>query len=356
MRWRFGGGWTLAWVAVMPWLAACSDPAAVQNFAASAPPAAGFHALMTDYAALPLQRAELDRIALAGTTVSVPASEGDAATQQTARLCAQAVALERMHAAMIAYMSILGDLATSGVGSAGGGARPTAAQPPALGDPCSPLPSSAAAGTPPQDGEPARPAPALGNAPTGSLTSGLEGFASAYPQLGISLAQADAAGSLATLAIDAASLGLREAALRAAFVSGHDGFLAAIHIERSVVSWGLSCMPGAPSDLTDYRDNLSGLLSRLRGYAAANDRRTAALSAWLQLDLLQDRLLPPAQVTAICAAAQNYDAALASLRTAYLTLYQAAIHGTGLLTPAMRTRLQPILGDVQTAYGALRKL
>jgi hypothetical protein len=368
MRRHFLTGRFLICAAALPLLvAACSsDPVAVQKFAAASPPASGFHDLMTEYAALPLQRAALDQIVLAGVPSAAPSIGSEAPAQRTALLCARIAALEQIHAAMTGYMAMLGNLATSGTPGVGTGtaaaAAATAVPVATPADPCPPPPtaiSGAATQTGPAVGSAAasKPTAASGAAAASpSLKTNFAAFARSYPRLHTSPAQADAAADLATLVANEATQAMRKHALHEAFVAGHDGFLAAIHIEPSVVAWNLTCAAGDSTGLTDYRDNLDGLLTQLSQYAAANDRRTAALSARLQLAILDGTILTPTQVATVCAAAQGYRNALGSLRTAYLTLYNAATQGTGVLTPAMWTRLQPILSDVGTAYGSLQKL
>jgi hypothetical protein len=372
-------------ILVIPLLmAGCSDPTAVQKFAQSAPPASDFHTLLVGYDALPMQLAVLDKITLAGVASKNLPIELAAARTETERRCGQVATLDRLHAAMTGYMTALGNLATAGTTSgssmppAVAGTAPSPATAPtaigAAGGPsaCPPMPFAAAsaagasptamsatavspAAAPGPAGAHAAAAPAAPAAGGTSLTTSLQALAKEYK---FSQADATAAGGLVTLAVDAATLWLREQALRTALGQPYqDGFLAAIRIERSVIQWNLVGVGGSPTDLDTYQNNLAAELSNLDGLVAKHDPQDASLpTTLLLLATLRGEIMSPKETIILRNAATAYLAALDGLQKAYTTLTDTAAKGDRVLTQAMWTKLQQPLTDVANAYAALSKL
>lgn len=388
---------------LISFLAGCADPAAIQKFAQSAPPADGFHALLVDYANLPVQQQAVAGIISTGgqgTPADVAAAQAISDTR-----CGQIPALEKMHADLVGYMNALGALATAGTSStsaasgkspgasaqssaaplSGAGtqtsAAPSANTPGVVPGPCQPASgagsrspataASAAASKAPAAGKTSSGtgtalAAVAGAAPAGgapaansSLSTALQKFAKTFKGgTVISQNEAGAAGSIIQLVADAATTLLREQALRDALAKNHDAFLAAIAVEQAVIQFGL--LPAGSSDpgeLAAYNSTLAQTLNRISALNGGRNQGYANVAtSYLLLAIVNDNILTPSQTANIRKAAQDYRTALTKLAQAFNTLSDTSLSGGKILTPDMWTMINPLLTDAGNAYTALSKL
>lgn len=340
-------------LAVMLLLAGCADPTAVQKFAQSAPPVAQFEALLLDYPGLETQVPQVESILQRKQVAAPPSTE-------VTSFCSAIPALVQMHMAMVSYMSALGAAATAGTtlkpASPGGGASnpgKTAAPPEAPSvaqSPCPPTTMPVAVAAQLSTTSAAAPT-AAGQALTASaLSTDIQKLDKAFPKLGISEADADAASSLVILIQDAATSYLRERAVRKALQQGHDAFLAAVKIENSVIGYLLT---------HNYASSLQADVSSLSLSAEEPGSQRAGLDTATKLMLAVSPIGPfanPQQVQGIQDSAQAYLTVLDNLQKAYVKLYETSAEGGDVLTPATLKNIQQQLTDLANAYAALSKL
>ncbi|HEY4171875.1 MAG TPA: hypothetical protein VGM42_02525 [Rhodopila sp.] len=335
----------------LSFIAGCTDPTAVQKFAQSAPPAASYHILLLNYANIPAEAAGLYRLEAKPDPALIA---GEMA--ETARRCGQLLPLDNLHAAMIGYMSALGALATAGSASfsTSGPATLTPASTQAAA-PATPTGAGFCAVSLPKPAAAGAGGSAAQKATADSLSADLTAFATANKQLKISPAVAGAAGSLAQIAVDVVTAGVREAAMAKALKNGHDAFLAAIAVETAVIQNGLDTN-GNTDSLQIYNSELTEHLGLVLAASqgpnqAAAVRQTAALT----VALANGTLLTPGQAANLGSAAQAYLSALDNLKKAYTALTAASDAGT-VFKASTWNEIQPWLSDATTAYTAVNKL
>jgi hypothetical protein len=345
-------------------LAGCSDPTAIEKFAQSSPPAAQFHALILDYPGLIAQNAYL------GGMTSNTRGAGDE-SRRIVQYCAGIDVLDKLHAAMVAYMHMLEVAATAGIApaskqsstaDASAGTRADLAPPavvspgpPDRGETCPPaimpvsttqaLSASAALGGP---------APAAGMAVTAQgISTDLQKLAEQDGQLHITAADANAAGDLVLLVQDAVTTYLREQAVRNLLDQGHEPFIQAVGIETQVIR--IVQQKAASTAQSVSSDLQSGAASVMRKDAASK-QAGQLLGTLLLLDIADGRLTTPGDDQEIAAAAGAYLVALTRLQQAFEAIYSRSSSGEPVLTAASWKQIQPLISDVEQAYSALGKL